>query len=162
MLRISNTNVRKRCLKKGVQVIKQTTVMLLASTVHNFESIRKFKKPTKFSFVKMIVVDNLKGKTFGEKVSEISNIILFCTEIDEQIFYLPQNVSPKEVGNLLPLVLLMISNAKCTMLGIHHISTKYSQNYPDELCYTVNRRNFGDHLFDRLLIVSLLKIIKGY
>jgi hypothetical protein len=45
----------------------------LASTVHDFRNIKKQNKPTKFRFVRMVVVDNLKGQTVGEKVSE--NII---------------------------------------------------------------------------------------
>ena len=35
------------------------------------------------------------------------------------------------------------------------ISNKYSQNYLDEFCYKVNRRNYGDQLFDRLLIACV-------
>ena len=32
------------------------------------------------------------------------------------------------------------------------ISTKYSQNYLDEFCYELDKRNFREQLFDRLLI----------
>jgi hypothetical protein len=47
----------------------------------------------------------------------------------------------------------MISNAKRILLGAPHmISMKYVQNYLDELCPKVNRRHFGEELFDRLLI----------
>jgi hypothetical protein len=60
-----------------------------------------------------------------------------------------------------------LDNAKRTLLGVHHmISTKYTQNYLDEFCYKVNRRNFGDQLFDRLLIacvtINYQNVIKHY
>jgi hypothetical protein len=51
---------------------------------------------------------------------------------------------------------MQIDNAKRTLLGVHHmISRKYSQNCLDEFCYKVNRRNFGNQLFDRLLIACV-------
>jgi transposase-like protein len=151
--------------KRGRGSQKQTTVMVMASTVHDFGNIKKFNKPTKFRYVKMLVVDNLKGKTVGEKVSEnIKYDTVVRTDnyssyskIKEHVWcHIPQNVSPKESGKVLPWVHTMISNAKRTFLGVHHmISTKYTQNYLDEFCYKVNRRNFGDQLFDRLLIACV-------
>ena len=48
---------------------------------------------------------------------------------------------------------IAISNAKRTLLGIYHkIKGKYLQNYLDEFCYKLNRRYFGENLFDRLVI----------
>ena len=48
---------------------------------------------------------------------------------------------------------IAISNAKRTLLGIYHkIKGKYLQNYLDEFCYKLNRRYFGEHLFDRLIV----------
>jgi len=70
------------------------------------------------------------------------------------LFFIPQKVSSKEAGKELPWGHTMIANAKRTLLGIHHmISNKYSHNYLNEFCYKVNRRNYADQLFDRLLIV---------
>ena len=48
---------------------------------------------------------------------------------------------------------IAISNVKRNLLGIYHrIDDKYLQNYLDEFCYKLNRRYFGDKLFDRLII----------
>ncbi len=53
----------------------------------------------------------------------------------------------------LPWVHITISNAKRTLLGIHHkIKGKYLQFYLDEFCYKLNRRYFGEKLFDRLAV----------
>ena len=62
----------------------------------------------------------------------------------------------KEAGKVLPWIHTMIANAKRTLFVVHHmISKKFAQNYPDEFFYKVNRRNFGDQLFDRLLIACV-------
>ena len=137
----------------------------MASTVHDFNTTKKYGKPTKFRFVKMIVVDDLKGQTVRAKVSEnikydtvvkTDNYTSYSKLKDQVWCHMPQKVSPKEAGKVLPWVHTMIANAKRTLLGIHHmISNKYSQNYLDEFCYKVNRRNYGDQLFDRLLIACV-------
>jgi len=137
----------------------------MASTVHDFGNLKKYNKPTKFRYVKMLVVDNLKGKTVGEKVSEnIQYDTVVKTDnyrsyskIKEQVWcHIPLTIKPKDAGKVLPWVHTMISNAKRTLLGVHHmISSKYAQDYLDEFCYKVNRRNFGDQIFDRLLIACV-------
>ena len=48
---------------------------------------------------------------------------------------------------------MAISNAKRTLLGMYHkIKGKYLQLYLDEFCYKLNRRYFGNKLFDRLTL----------
>jgi hypothetical protein len=55
------------------------------------------------------------------------------------------------VNTTLKWVHIAISNAKRTLLGIYHcIRERYLQHYLDEFCYKLNRRYFGDRLFDRL------------
>jgi hypothetical protein len=150
--------------KRGRGSQKQATVMVMASTVYDFKTTKKNKKPTKFRYVRMIVVQDLKGETVEKKVVE--NIIpgsVLKTDNYTSYFklkdlvwcHIPQTIKPKDAGKILPWVHTMISNAKRTMLGIHHmISKKYAQNYLDEFCYKVNRRYYGEQLFDRLLIAS--------
>jgi hypothetical protein len=49
-----------------------------------------------------------------------------------------------------------ISNLKKNLLGIYHMVTeKYIQNYIDEFVYKLNRRYFGEKLFDRLIIAAV-------
>lgn len=151
--------------KRGRGSQKQRKVLVMASTVHGFSKTKKYGKPTKFRYVKMIVVDDLKGQTVGDKVSEnikfdavvrTDNYTSYSKIKDLVWFHIPQKVDAKEAGKVLPWVHTMIANAKRTLLGIHHmISNKYSQNYLDEFCYKVNRRNYGDQLFDRLLIACV-------
>lgn len=46
-----------------------------------------------------------------------------------------------------------ISNAKRNLLGVYHmISNEYLQNYLNEFCYRLNRRYFGENLFNRMVV----------
>lgn len=67
-----------------------------------------------------------------------------------------QEKSDKETTvNLLKWVHVAISNAKRWLLGIHHVvKGKYLQNYLSEFCYELNRRYFGNRLFERVLIAA--------
>jgi hypothetical protein len=150
--------------KRGRGSQKQATVMVMASTVYDFKTTKKNKKPTKFRYVRMIVVEDIKGETVGKKVAEniipgsvvkTDNYTSYSKLKDLVWCHIPQKVKPEDAGKVLPWVHTMISNAKRTMLGVHHmISKKYAQNYLDEFCYKVNRRYYGEQLFDRLLIAS--------
>lgn len=51
---------------------------------------------------------------------------------------------------------ITISNAKRTLLGNYHkIKGKYLQLYLNEFIYKLNRRYFGEKLFDRLVIAGI-------
>jgi len=51
---------------------------------------------------------------------------------------------------------IAISNAKRNLLGVYHmVSQKYLQSYLDEFCYKLNRRNFGERLFNRTIIAII-------
>lgn len=158
--------------KRGRGSQKQTKVLVMASTVHDFKNTKKYNKPTKFRYVKMKVIDNLKGKTIEQKVKKnikqdavvkTDNYRSYSKVKDNVWCHIQQKVESKDACKVLPWVHTMISNAKRTLLGIHHmISVKYAQNYLDEFCYKVNRRNYGEQLFDRLLIACVTINYKNY
>lgn len=51
---------------------------------------------------------------------------------------------------------IVISNAKRNLLcNYHKIKRKYLQLYLDEFVYKLNRRYFGEHLFDRLVLANI-------
>ena len=67
--------------------------------------------------------------------------------------HVTEKSSKETTTRTLPWVHIAISNAKRTLLGIYHkIKGKYLQLYLDEFCYKLNRRYFGERLFDRLTI----------
>lgn len=151
--------------KRGRGSQKQSPVMVMASTVHHFGPAGKRKKPTKFRFVRMVVMKDLKGTTIDriikhnvdyDSVIKTDNYSSY-TNIKEYVWsHLPEISQPGGDEKPLPWVHTMISNAKRSLLGVHHmVSKKYIQNYLDEFCYKVNRRYFGEKLFDRLLIACV-------
>ncbi len=152
-------------LKRGRGSQRQTKVIVMASTIHPLKPPKKHKKPTKFRYVRMIVTNDLKAETVDFQVkSNIEGSSLVKTDNYRSYNNLKnlvwshkaETVKPKEASKVLPWVHTMISNAKRNLLGIHHmISKKYFQDYVDEFCYKVNRRYFGEKLFDRLLVACV-------
>jgi len=152
-------------LKRGRRSEKQSKVLVMASTVHPLKAPVKHKKRTKFRYVKMIIVDDLKAETIEEQVAcyiqddaliKIDNYSSYSNLKDLAWVHQAQTVKPADTPKVLPWVHTMISNAKRSLLGIHHmISKKYHQDYLDEFCYKVNRRYFGEKLFDRLLFACI-------
>jgi len=123
------------------------------------------KKLSKLKFVKMQVINSLKAKEIEQRVKKSISCkskiktdgfrsyskLYKCVESVESI-----NVPPEKAGIMLPWVHTIVSNAKRTFAGIHHLmQANYIQNYLDEFCYKVNRRYFGQNMFDRVLIASV-------
>jgi transposase-like protein len=158
--------------KRGRGSQKQTKVMVMASTIHSVTKPGKHKKPTKFRYVKMLVVNNLKGSTVNQIVKTTINADSIVVtdnypsynDLSKQVWvHEAQNVSGAQTNKILPWVHTMISNAKRNFLGIHHmISRKYFQDYVDEFCYKVNRRYFGEKIFDRLLVACVKHNYKDF
>ncbi len=156
---------KKDKTKRGRGSQKRSTVMVLAKTTYDRTPSKKHQKVSKFRYVKMNVMANLKGASVdrvikrnvtpdsivkSDSYSSYSNI---KNLVD---IHVKRTVEPKEADKYLPWVHTMIANAKRSLLGIHHmISEKYIQYYLDEFCYKVNRRYYGDKLFDRLLIACV-------
>lgn len=68
----------------------------------------------------------------------------------------PEIIPKDKVNEMLPWMHIAISNAKRLLLDIYHdIEPQYLQIYINEYWYKFNRRNFGDKLFDRLLIACV-------
>jgi hypothetical protein len=56
--------------KRGRGSQKQSAVMVMASTVHDFAPQKKHKKPTKFRYVRMAVMDNQKSETVDSNLRQ--------------------------------------------------------------------------------------------
>jgi len=76
--------------------------------------------------------------------------------------YVIEKSTHETTSSTLKWVHIAISNAKRTQLGIYHkIIGAYLQSYLDEFCYKLNRRYFGNRLFDRLTLVVAKTIWKA-
>jgi transposase-like protein len=158
--------------KRGRGSQSKSTVMVMASTSYDTYPKKKNQKVSKLRYIKMCVVDDLKSETVTRQIDrnidpdsvvKTDNYSSY-SKIKEQVWcHFASTVKPKDAGKILPWVHTAISNAKRTLLGAHHmVSMKYIQDYLDEFSYKVNRRYFGDKLFDRLMIACISINYKNY
>jgi len=130
------------------------------------EEVSVHRKPKKVRFLKMKVLEFRKeGQVIKESKEMIDANATVITDDHKSYKKLPDIIkehisircfNKENRSQVLPWVHTAISNAKRLFLGVHHnVSKEYLQNYLNEFCYKFNRRYFGDHLFDRLLIASI-------
>ena len=113
--------------------------------------------------IKMRVIPNLRAETIDEEVmgaiepnSELitDNSTSYVHFGDMVERHQAQVIPPREVGNVLPWVHIVISNAKRQLLDVFHsVDEDYLQSYLDEFCYKFNRRYLD--LFERLMVASI-------
>lgn len=144
---------------RGSQSKRNVAVLAESTPLEDLESGKKSKQCRYF---KMKVLDNhqadkvdtviqqsLKSQTivFSDKSTSYVNIA------DHVEVHIQEKSDRQTTVTLLKWVHIAISNAKRWLLGIHHmIKGKYLQNYLNEFCYKLNRRYFGNKLFDRVTI----------
>lgn len=151
--------------KRGRGSQGQTTVLVMAKVEPKVGRPKKNKKNASFRYVKMVVIPDSSSETMNANIAEHTNsqtIVKtdgwrgFAKIKDVSKKHIKKIVSPKEASKVLPWVHTMISNAKRNFLGINHnIKANYLQGYLDEFCYKVNRRYFGQNLFERLISIAL-------
>ena len=161
----TETNQRdKQNLKRGRGSQKQTNVAVMAESTP-LEDIATGKKSKHCRYFKMKVlsghgsdeINQVVKDNFDERCIVFSDKSTSYLDISE---YIDVHVSEKSTRETtvknLPWVHIAISNAKRTLLGIYHkIKGKYLQLYLDEFCYKLNRRYFGERLFDRLTVAMV-------
>ena len=154
----------KQHLKRGRGSQKQTNVAVLAESTP-LENIETGKTGKHIRYFKMKVLQSHLSE-------EINAVVTDCLDTKSIVFsdkstsyidiakYVEVHVTEKSTRETtvksLPWVHIAISNAKRNFLGIYHkINGKYLQSYLDEFCYKLNRRYFGDKLFDRLTVAMV-------
>ena len=126
------------------------------------ENIETGVKSSQCRYFKMTVLHNHKANTINDLVEESfeEKSIVFSDKSTSYVDisdYVETHMTEKSDNQVtkttLKWVHIAISNAKRTLLGVFHkIKGKYLQAYLDEFCYKLNRRYFGEKLFDRLAI----------
>ena len=151
----------KQNLKRGRGSQKQTNVAVMAESTP-LEDIETGKTSKHCRYFKMKVLKNhlseeintVVEENFDQKSIVFSDKSTSYVDIAQhvEIHIMEKSTKESTVKNL-PWVHIAISNAKRNLLGIYHkINGKYLQSYLDEFCYKLNRRYFGDQLFERLAV----------
>lgn len=152
--------------KRGRGSLGQSKVVVMAKIEPKVGRPKKHKKSSKFRFVKMVVIPNSGSEIMNNVVSQSTKKEGLTLKTDgwrgfNKFKEISQKhdrrvVKPKEASKILPWVHTMISNTKRNFLGINHqMQNEYLQNYLNEFCYKTNRRNFGQGLFERLIVATL-------
>lgn len=153
-------------LKRGRGSQRHAKVLVMASESPVPVEVQKpHKKKSRFRFVKMKVLENLKGETIDKHIESFidpsSTIITdgfkgYLKTKGKVAEHEKHIVPPKEASVVLPWVHILIANAKRVLLGTYHLmNTKHIQQYLNEFCYKANRWYDGEILFKRLLIATV-------
>ena len=139
--------------KTNVAVMAESTPLEDLDTGKVEKHVRYFKMKALESHKATGVSDTIR-KSLAEQCIVFSDKSTSYVDISDYVELHVSEISTKETTQInLPWVHIAISNAKRTFLGIYHkINGKYLQLYLDEFCYKLNRRYFGNRLFDRLAV----------
>lgn len=160
---IEKSTSKKVVLKRGKGSQKQKNVAVMAESVP-LENIETGVVSKQCRYFKMKVLANHTAgainKTIAENIENKS--IIFSDKsksyVDIEKFveaHLMEKSNNETTTTTLKWVHIAISNVKRNLLGIYYkIKGKYLQLYLDEFCYKLNRRYFGDTLFDRLVVAT--------
>lgn len=135
--------------KRGRGTEKSKVIVAVSKTVKNA-----------IQFVRMAVVKDLKATTFGKfalcnietgSTIESDNCASLKSGLAEGYFVHYETFSPEK--EMLVALHTAISNMKSLINGTYHGVTKeYLQEYLDEFVFRFNRRNYNEHLFERLAV----------
>lgn len=153
--------------EKGIRgkgaVGKQNVAIMAESTP--LEDVKTGKKEKHVRYFKAKVLDGHDGEEIHETIKEsIDNQSIVFTDkstsyVDIADFvelHITEKSNKETTKDTLKWVHIAISNAKRNLLGNYHkIKRKYLQLYLNEFIYKLNRRCFGDKLFDRLIIANI-------
>jgi hypothetical protein len=155
-------------MKRGKGSQKKTKVLVMASYKNapkKNQNDRKYAATTIPKYIKMSVVDDLRAETINSEASQaVDHKATVVTDGYKSYKDLPKIIAKHQEYNLqhfdsakvLPWVHKAITNSKNLLKAIHHcVWPEYLQNYLDEFCYKVNRRYFGEKVFERVLIASV-------
>ena len=158
---------KKVKLKRGRGSQKQQNVAVMAESTP-LEDLTTGEVTKHCRYYKMKVlsaqtsdeIDEIVEENFDKKCIAFSDKSTSYVDIADYIeTHITEKSDKKTTNTTLKWVHLAISNAKRTLLGIFHkIKGQYLQNYLNEFCYKLNRRYFGNRLFDRLT----LAVAKSY
>lgn len=164
----SHAQTTNEPIKRGRGSQKKQNVAVMAESTP-LEDLETGKKSNHCRYFKMkVLMDHTKEKAeeLLEKFvrdeafiisDDSTSYVGFSSVVEGHTTY----KSTKEVTKSnLKWVHIAISNAKRNLLGTYHmVKLKYLQNYLDEFCYKLNRRFFGEKLFDRMVIATVSGIL---
>lgn len=124
----------------------------------------KTERQVRYFKAKVLTDQKVQGtdRTLQQAIADDDSIVFTdkSTSYVNLADYVDIHISEKSTGQTtketLKWVHIVISNAKRNFVGTYHeIKAKYLQPYLNEFIYKLNRRYFGERIFDRLVIVGI-------
>lgn len=142
--------------KQNVAVMAESTPLEDVKTGKKSSHCRYFKAKVLTDHTAGQINETLKG-SIDEKSIVFSDQSTSYIDISDYVeLHITEKSDRQTTRETLRWVHITISNAKRNLLGNYHkIKGKYLQLYLDEFVYKLNRRYFGDKLFDRLVIANI-------
>lgn len=161
---IESSEIEKAKGKRGRGAAGKSNVAIMAESTQ-LEDIETGKKTSQCRYFKAKVLVSHNAGEINETVQESFDEMSIVFTDDSTSYvdisdYVELHISEKSSEELtketLRWVHITISNAKRNLLGNYHkIKGKYLQLYLNEFVYKLNRRYFGEKLFDRLVVASI-------
>lgn len=142
--------------KRNVAVMAESTPLEDVNNGNKSNQVRYFKAKVLNTHladeINQTIQAELDNKTivFSDQSTSYVNIADFIE------LHVTEKSTKESTEETLKWVHIFISNAKRNLLGNYHkIKGKYLQLYLDEFVYKLNRRYFGDRLFERVVIANI-------
>ena len=142
--------------KVNVGIAAESTPLEDIETGDKSKHCRYFKAKVLSSHQKEEINDTLQQIMDNECIVFTDQSTSYVDIADFVELHITEKSDENTTKDTLRWVHITISNAKRTFLGNYHkIKRKYLQLYLDEFVYKLNRRYFGNKLFDRLIIACI-------
>lgn len=142
--------------KRNVAVMAESTPLEDVDTGRKSSHVRYFKAKV-LNTHQSDEIESTAKSSFDEKSIVFSDKSTSYVDISDYVeLHLTEKSDKQTTKETLKWVHIFISNAKKNLLGNYHkIKGKYLQLYLNEFVYKLNRRYFGERLFDRLVIANI-------
>jgi hypothetical protein len=142
--------------KKNVAIMAESTPLEYPETNITSKHCRYFKAKVLNGHSKDQINQTVE-ESIDEKSIVFSDKSTSYVDIADYVeLHITEKSGKETTEETLKWVHIAISNAKRNLLGNYHkIKGKYLQLYLNEFCYKLNRRYFGERLFDRLVVANI-------
>jgi ISXO2-like transposase domain len=142
--------------KSNVAILAESTPLEDIDTGSTSSHCRYFKAKVLENHTAAAIDDTLKDAIDKDSVVITDKSTSYVNIADYVEMHLVEKSSKEVTRTSLRWVHIAISNAKRNLLGNYHkVQLKYLQLYLNEFVYKLNRRYFGERLFERLVIANI-------
>lgn len=161
---VESSEIDKQKGKRGRGAAGKQNVAIMAESTP-LEDLETGEKSKHVRYFKAKVLDTHQAEEFDKTIEGSFNekSIVFTDKSTSYVditdyveLHITEKSGKETTQDTLKWVHIFISNAKRNLLGNYHkIKGKYLQLYLNEFVYKLNRRYFGEQLFDRVIVASI-------